>query len=169
MAYSDNTLHRAEAILGYGIGSATAGVRTYRVVDGIIYTDLFTDKPVIDGYTGTLTTRFNGSQRTPYFNEIVLNDKCQPEVSITAAWGNDTFTTEVDDLLKWLEDNPFADIADNSSVQSKKIEDSSTTFKDSDEAGSSFYDAVRGVWSFYIRNPIIISVTPEQRHDYGYF
>jgi len=168
VAYSESVIHRAEEILGYSI-SATTGSRTYRVIDGVVYTDLFTGTPTITDYTGTVTTRFNDSQATSYKNEIIIDDKCLNEVTITATWGNADFNTEIDDLLQWLTDNPFAGAADESGLQSKKIEDFSVTFKSSDEASSSFYDAIRGSWSFYIRNPIIISVTPEQRRDYRYF
>ena len=166
---STNTLRRAESILGYGIQTGT-GSRTYTVIDGTVYTDLFSGTPTIDGYTGTIKTRFNGSQSTSYYNEIILEPShCTRTVDVTAAWGSAAFLTEIDELLTWLDDNPFTTMADSSSVKSKKIEDFSVTMNTSEDTSSAFYDAVRSAWSFYIRNVLIISVSPEQKNDYKYF
>ena len=168
MAYSVATLRRAEQMLHYGIQDGT-DERTYPVVDGVIYTDAFTGTPTIDGYTGTITKRFNGAQGATYFNEIYVTGCHLSELSVTATWGSETLRTELDALLAWIDDDDFADTADDADVQSKKIEDFSVTKKDAAATKKGLYEALMGSFSFYIRNPIIVSVTKEQRHDERYF
>lgn len=169
MAYTTNELRRAEALLGYGIQNGS-GQRKYVVVDDVVYTDLFQGEPTIDGYTGTITKRFNGRYGTTYFNEIVLEPhKCKREVTVGATWGSSDFLAEIDELLEWIHENPFTEQADNAGIKSVKIEDFSATQGTAEETKTSFYDALRASWSFYIRNPLIISVTPEQRDDYRHF
>lgn len=168
MAYSIATLRRAEQILRYGIQDGN-DARTYPVVDGIVYTDLFTGTPTVTGYSGTIVKRFNGVQGSDYFNEIHVDDCHLKELTVTAVWGDDDFLEEIDKLLSWLDGDTFTDAADDSSVQSKKIEDFSVSFKDAEGTKKSLYEALMANWSFYIRNPIILSVTKEQRHDERYF
>lgn len=166
---NQNTIRRAEKLLGYSI-SNQAGSRTYIVIDGILYTDLFEGTPVIEGYDGTFTTRFNGSQSTTYKNEIILDTKkCKKEYEVTVSWGSDTFNTEINELLEWLNDSSFSDSMDEVGVKSKKIEDFSVSYRDAEEAQSSYFDAVRSAWSFYIRSIIIISVAAEQKNVYRDF
>lgn len=166
---SVNVIRRAEKILGYGI-TDVSGEREYPVIDGVVYADLFTGTPTIDGYTGNTKLTFNGSQATPYKNQIALDPKrCKQTVKITATWGSQVFLSEIDELLQWLEENNFTDAADEAGIRSKKIEDFSVTYRDAEEVQSSTYDTIRAAWSFYIRSVILISVTPEQKHDYRYF
>lgn len=169
MAYSSNTIHRAERILGYSI-SKTAGERTYMVIDGTVYADLFDNStaPVIDGYTGTQVLSFNGHRGTTYYNQIEV-DGCQKYVKITATWGSTTFDTEIKDLLDWLEDNPATDLLDNSYVRSKKIEDFTITKTTEEEAQQNQYGALQSGWSWYIRTPLIIGVSKEHSYNERYF
>ena len=169
MAYTQNTLRRAESILGYGIQAGT-GLRTYPVIDGTVYTDLFTGTPVITGYTGTIKTRFNGSQTSTYKNEIILDKNfCNSEVVVDAVWGNTSFLTEIDELLQWLEDNQFTDTANISNIKSTEIEDFRETYNTAEDTSSNFYDALRSAWQFYIRNVLLISVSREQKDASRYF
>lgn len=170
MAYPNNIIRRAEQILGYGI-TDVAGVREYSVVDGVIYTDLFEGEVTIPGYSGTFKRAFNGKfNGLTYYNEIHLNSKCKTDtVELELDWGSMAFDAEIDDLLKWLEDNPAADILDAANVESKKIEDFNVRYKNTEEAEASIRDAISAGWGYYIRRPLIIGVAREQRDGWRYF
>lgn len=168
MPYTANTLRRAESILGYSL-SSQAGAREYSVIDGVLYTDVFEGTPTIGGYTGTIKTRFNGSQTTAYKNEIIL-DKCKDgKYTVTATWGSAALEAELKDLLDWIEANDFTEDLGNSGAKSLKIEDFSITKENADEAALSYWRSISSGWSFYIRTPILLSVSPEQRYDHRYF
>src|SRR5690606_23369079 len=165
MAYSNNIIRRAEQILGYGI-TDVAGVREYSVVDGVIYTDLFEGEVTIPGYTGTFKRAFNGKfNGLTYYNEIHLTNKCKTDtVGLELDWGSTAFDAEIDDLLKWLEDNSAADILDTANVEYKKIEDFTVRYKNTEEAEASIRDSISTGWGYYIRRPLIIGVAREQRN-----
>lgn len=164
--YSGHVIKRAEQILGYGIGSV-AGDRTYRVIDGIIYTDLFSGTPTLQGFSGTFKTRFNGKQGTAYFNEIILDSKCKNEITITAAWGSNSFLSEINKLLAWIKDDDFVDNVENAGIQSKKIEDFSVTYKNEEEGGVN--TVIDSTWGYYIRKPLIVGISKEHKNDWRYF
>lgn len=168
--YPTSVIRRAEQILGYGITS-TAGERQYKVVDGVIYTDLFTGSVTIPDYNGTFTLAFNGKVNgQTYYNEIHLDSKCkQDTVKLTLSWGSNEFLTEITDLLEWLKDNTGTDALDQANVESKKIEDFNVKYRNTDETAAATMTAISDNWGYYIRRPLIIGVSKEQRNDWRYF
>lgn len=168
--YPVNILRRAEQILGYGV-TETAGERVYTVVGDTIYTDLFEGVPTIEGHTGDLTTAFNGNRNTPYFNEIYVGAAYHDgdQFKVTATWGSSTFMSEIDELMQWLQDTYPIDDVDSSNVESKKIEDFNVKFKNSEEANQSKSSALYAGFGFYIRRPLIIDVSSEQKDAWRYF
>jgi hypothetical protein len=170
MAYSKSIIRRAEQILGYGITNIP-GSRQYPVIDGVVYTDLFEGDVEIENYSGSFKKAFNGQfNGLEYYNEIHLLSKCkQSNLELDLEWGNSCFFKEIKDLLDWLQDNPTSSSLDNASVESKKIEDFTVRFKNSEESQASIRDAINSVWGYYIRKPLIISVAREQRNDWRYF
>ena len=167
MAYSKNTIRRAEQILGYGI-TDTAGTRTFTVIDGIIYTDLFEGVPTIDGLDDYRVT-FNGHANADYLNQIHVYCRDGQEVEVTADWGSTTFETEIKDLLDWLESNGGMGSVETANVQSKKIEDFTVSYKSTEEAQDSQDAALLNVWSYYIRRPLIIGISSEKLDAARYF
>lgn len=165
----NNTVRRAEQILGYGI-TKTAGDRTYTVVDGIVYADLFTGDPTVD-FSGDIVKSFNGVRNgVTYFNQIELKGKCLPkEVTIDALWGSTEFDTDIDPLTDWIAQDDVTDTLDESGVSSKKIEDFSVTYRNSEEAGQAKGNALADGWSWYIRTPLIVGVSREQKDGGRYF
>lgn len=172
MAYPISIIRRAEQILGYGI-TDVAGVREYSVVDGVIYTDLFDgDVDVeIPNYTGSFRKAFNGKYNgLEYYNEIHLTGKCKTDtVELELNWGSKCFNKEIEDLLTWLQENTSTDILDNSTVESKKIEDFNVRFKNTEESTTSIRESLNSGWGYYIRRPLIISVAGEQKHGFRHF
>lgn len=170
MSLSKTTIRRAEKILGYGIDCIQED-RTYPVIDGVVYTDAFEGDVELAGYTGTFKPAFNGkSTGMEYYNELKLTGKCLPkQVTVLASWGSSCLNKELADLFAWIEGDDFADSADGAGVRSLKIEDFSITKGTSSDSENSLDDTIKRHWSFYIRNPMIISVSPEHLHDYRYF
>lgn len=166
--YSNNVIRRAEQILGYGI-TTTAGERTYPIIDGVIYTDLF-EGNAPDGYTKALNGRVNGIS---YYNELIVNNyhrsTCPKTASLTLTWGSTAFMTDIDELLQWLEDNPAVDSLDNAGVKSKKIEDFSVSYGSDEDKQNDIASVLKSTYGFYIRKPLIISIAPEQRDASRYF
>lgn len=156
-----NVERRAEAILGYGI-SDKEGARVYRVLDGIIYTDLF-EGAVPTGYR----RGFNGRQDTDYFNELYVDKRLRGKVELDLAWGSKTFNLEIKGLLDWLALNAGLDTS-NAGVKSKRIEDFSITNGTAEEQQDDINVAISNEYGFYIRRPLIINVG-EQRDAGRYF
>lgn len=168
MAYSANTIRRVEQIIGYGL-SDVSGERNYTPVDGILYTDAFEGDATLTGYTGTFVKRFNGKQGMTFFNEIILSGKCLGEVTVNAAWGSNDLECELKPLLDWVEaDDPNA-LIDDAGVASKKIEDFSVSFRDSEETKAQTIDGLISGYGFYIRRPFILDVSEEHRRNERYF
>lgn len=171
MAYSNSVIRRAEEILGYGITSIP-GDRTYTVIDGVIYTDLFTGPVTIPGYAGGFTRAYNGKVNgLEYYNEIVLHkpNKCQQTVTLDLDWGSECFKNDINDLLEWLEDTPSTDDLDNAGIASKRIEDFSVSYRSGSDTGQDTYDALVRGWGYYIRRPSMVDVAGEQRDAARYF
>lgn len=171
MQYTPNTIRRAESILRYGIKPSTEE-RTYTVIDNVVYTDVFDDSEItIQGYTGSFRLAFNGVfNGIEYYNEIHLLSKCLPRaVKIETAWGSKCLIKELEELLDWLKDNTFEDNIDNAGAKSLKIEDFSITGGTPEETQKAQYNALMANYSFYIRNPILIGVSPEWKDDYRHF
>lgn len=166
MAYSNATIRRAEQILGYGIKAGT-GEREYPVIDGVVYTDLFSGTATVDGVT--FTPAFNGKKYgTTYYNELHVNSNCNRTVKVTAAWGSTTFETELKDLLDWIEENPAVDSLDSAGAKSLRIKDYAETFGTASEQTQDLTDVIDRGWGFYVRKPLIISVG-ETSNAAGYF
>lgn len=167
MSYSTNTIRRAEQILGYGISDGT-DTRTFTVIDGIIYTDLFEGVPTIDGLDDYRVT-FNGHANAAYSNQIHVYCRDGQEVEITADWGSNVFNTEIKELLDWLESNGGMGGVETANVQSKKIEDFTVSYKSTEDAQASQDAALLNVWSYYIRRPLIIGISSEKPDAARYF
>lgn len=170
MPYTTTTIKRAEQVLGYGIADTqpSATVREYPVIDGVIYTDLFSGNATIDGEVQT-SVRFNGKQGTDYYNEVNYSSKCSDKVSISANWRSDTFMTEIAPLLDWLEADDPTTVLDSAGVASKKIEDFSVSYRTSSEKKEDLNNAFVDGFGYYIRRPLILDVSEEQRHNERYF
>lgn len=154
MAHTAITIRRAEQILGYGFETGT-GTRTYQVIDGVIYTDLFTGDPVLPF---TYTKAFNGiTGRTTYFNEIIPTSTCEKTVDVTASWGSNEFTAEIDPFLVLLDDNPPTDSLSNAGTKSIKTEDYSETFATGKEQIDNLNVILHEGYGWYIRRPLIVS------------
>lgn len=169
MSYTARTIRRATQILGYNFCD-TPGVREFSVVDGTIYTGLFTGDVTIANYTGTITKAFNGNTSgTDYYNEIILDcsSRYMDTVSLDLSWGSDDFVCEIKDLLDYLQDDTFD--VDDAGVSSKKIEDFSISLKNSEATTDDKSRIINENFSFYIRRPLIVSVSKENRHDERYF
>lgn len=167
--YSNSVIRRAEQILGYGI-SSTAGTRTFPVVDGVVYADLFTGDATIEDFTGTITKTFNGRRNAlTYWNELRVVSCHLKEVTVTATWGSADFMTDIDGLLAWLDENPSTENFDEAGVASKKIEDFSVSFRTAEEKQLDLNTILHEGFGYYIRRPFIIDVAKEQRHGYRYF
>jgi hypothetical protein len=171
MSYTNETIRRAERILGYGI-TCKNGSRTYRVIDGTVYADVFEDdEPTLSGYTGAYVLSFNGQRNgVEYYNQIELTDRCLPkEVTIDTEWGSDCLNKDLKSLLDWLEANPGADNFDDLGVSSKKVEDFSVNLKSGDDTKSDMKSVIANGWSWYVRSPLIIGVSPERNDDWRHF
>ena len=156
MAYSTNTIRRAEQILGYGIGTGT-GVREYPVIDGVIYTDLFEGDLNVE-LPFEYRLAFNGKVgHTSYYNEIIVNSKCQKSVKVDAVWGSTSFNNEIKSLLDWLEANPITDSLDNAGTKSIRIKDTAETFSTGEEQIQTLNNLINNSYGYYIRKPLIIS------------
>ena len=148
------TIRRLEQILGYGF-STTVGVREYPVIDGVIYTDVFENKPVLP-FKHKLA--FNGNVNAlDYYNEIIVLDKCARTVEIDADWGSSKFDSEIKDLADWLEANPSTDSLDNVGTKSIRIKDTSETFATGEELSDNLSRLLEQGYGYYIRRPLIIS------------
>ena len=156
MAYSTNTIRRAEQILGYGIGTGT-GVREYPVIDGVIYTDLFEGDLNVE-LPFEYRLAFNGKVgHTSYYNEIIVNSKCQKSVKVDAIWGSTSFNNEIKSLLDWLEANPITDSLDNAGTKSIRIKDTAETFSTGEEQIQTLNNLINNSYGYYIRKPLIVS------------
>lgn len=167
MSYSKNTIRRAEQILGYGISDGT-GTRTFTVIDGIIYTDLFEGVPTIDGLDDYRVT-FNGHANADYSNQIHVYCRDGQEVDITANWGSNVFNTEIEELLDWLEANPITDSLDNAGTKSIRIKDTAETFNTGEEQTQTVNDLLNSGYGYYIRRPLIIGISSEKSDAARYF
>jgi len=173
MPYSKNVIRRAEQILGYGITSI-AGERTYPVIDGVVYADLFSeaDPIVITGYTGTIKKAFNGRLNgLEYYNELILDTRHKKlkEVTVDLFWGNACFDQEITDLLDWLTENPSTESLDSAGVSNVKIEDFSQSTRTASEKSEDINIILNEGFGYYIRRPFIIDVAREQRDAARYF
>lgn len=169
MPYNTSVIRRAEQILGYGITNTT-GERTFPVIDGVVYTDLFTGIPTIPDYTGTIVRKFNGRRNNlVYWNELYLENCNLEEVTLNLAWGSDDFDTDIDGLLLWLSENDTSSSLDEAGVKSKKIEDFSVTKGSAEETVADINIILNEGYRYYIRRPIILDVSSEHRYDYRHF
>lgn len=169
MSYSARTFRRASQILGYNFTDCS-GTRDFTVVDGTIYCDVFTGDVTIPNYTGTITKAFNGkTSGTDYYNELILDcsSKYLDTVSLDLYWGSDCFCSEIKDLLDYLQADTFD--VDDAGISSKKIEDFSVSLRTSDETSNDKSRIINENFSFYIRRPLIVSVSKENKNDYRYF
>lgn len=169
--YSMDVIRRAEKILGYGITNTT-GERHFTLIDGVIYTDLFTGEATVPGYSGTFKRAFNGRVNgISYYNEIILDrsPKRTMDIALTLTWGGSSFANELKSLLDWLKDNPATDLLEDSGIRTKKIEDFSVTLNTVEETEASQKAAIYEGWSWYVRSPLIIGISPEQKNDHRYF
>lgn len=156
------TRRRLESIVGYGL-SDTSGTREFPVIDGVIYTDLFTDTPTVEGFEVT-GVRFNGEQGSEYNNEIrVTEQKYLDEtlVTVTASWGSEDFEVDAQGLIDYIDSNGSGEAG----VRSKKIEDFSVTVASGQETINDFWSYVNLNWGFLIRRAMIIDVAPERTKD----
>lgn len=173
MKYAKSVIRRAEQILGYGI-TCIAGERTYPVIDGVVYMDLFNDSDfTIDGYTGTIKKAFNGRiNGVEYYNQIYLDTRyCKKlkEVTLDLDWGSQCFNEEITGLLDWLTENTGGDLLDDAGISSKKIEDFSVSYRDADEKSVDLSIILNEGFGYYIRKPFIIDVAREQKDGSRYF
>lgn len=164
-----NTIRRAEQILGYGI-TKTSGKRYFTVVDGVIYTDLYTGEvtlPFTDKFKKAFNGRVNGMT---YFNEIRLDTNCYDgkDVELELAWGSTDFDDDIQGLTDWIEDTGDESL-DNVGVKSKKIEDFNVSYSDAEETEDSKQSALIDTYGFYIRRPLIIGISSEQKHNERHF
>lgn len=159
------TQRRLESVVGYGL-SDTSGVRQFPVIDGVIYTDLFSGDATtvtVDGFEVT-GVRFNGIQGSEYNNEIrVKEQKCKDEtlVDVDASWGDIEFEADAEGLIDYIGANGTG----SAGIRSKKIEDFSVTVASGEETINDFWSFVNLNWGFLIRRPFIIDVAPERTRD----
>ena len=169
MAYPNAVIRRAEQILGYGI-TDTPGARTYPVIDGVVYTDLFVGDATITGYTGTITKAFNSrSNAMTYWNELRIDGCTLKEVTLTLTWGSTAFLADIDGLLAWLETNSTTDNLDEAGVKSKKIEDFSVTKGTAEETSADINLILNEGFGYYIRRILLLDVAKEQKDASRYF
>lgn len=173
MGYAKSVIRRAEQILGYGI-TGVGGERTYPVIDGVVYMDLFNDSDfTINGYNGTIKKAFNGRVNgVEYFNQLFLDTRyCKKlkEITIDLDWGSQCFDTEISGLLDWLTENTGADMLDDTGISSKKIEDFSVSYRDAEEKSLDLNLILNEGFGYYIRRPFIVDVAKEQKDASGYF
>lgn len=169
MPYTKSVIRRAEQILGYGI-TDTTGTRTFPVIDGVVYADLFTGDATIEGFTGTITKTFNGRRNAmTYWNELRVVSCHLKEVTVTATWGSEEFMTDIDGLLAWLDENPAAENLDTAGVKTKKMEDFSATYGTAEETNADINTILHDGFGYYIRRPFIIDVAREQKDASRYF
>lgn len=165
-----NSKRRLEQILGYGF-SNNGEPREYTVVDGVIYVDVF-DGDVTLPFNAKHRKAFNGRKNgMDYWNEIHLdtNKHNGKTVELNLAWGSCEFDSDVQSLLDWLEENPASDSLDDTGISSKKIEDFSVSFRDSSEKQADFNTTLENGYGFYIRRPLLVSVSSEQKDASRYF
>lgn len=156
--YTDDTLREASSILGYGINyeATTATEREYPVIDGVVYTDVFTGTATVDGVE--FTPEFNGNKYdTAYYNELHIKGKCKSTVKVTAKWGSNTLIGDLTNLLDWLTNNQFGDRVDGAVTKSIRIKDTAESFATGDERNDSIDETIRRSFGYYIRRPMIIS------------
>jgi hypothetical protein len=166
-----NTMRRIEQIVGYGI-SDTEGKRTFTPVDGILYVDLFEgDIPEELGVKS-----FNGRKNgVTYFNQIELSKNysksyCkQGDVTLELNWGSNEYNEEIKGLADWLEENPAVDNLDDAGVKSKKIEDFSVTKGTAAETQADINIILHDGYGYYIRRPLIVGVSQENKDASRYF
>ena len=156
---NNNTLRRAKSILGYGITSGV-GNRTFPVIDGIAYTDVFTS------LNGDYKTSFNGDKNTTYKNQVEADGE---EITLSGTWGSAELIAELEPLLTWLQNNTLESSLDNAGVKRKDIEDFSITLGTAQEVNSDRRAVLLDEFSFYIRNPLIIGVSKEHYNNDFYF
>jgi len=171
MSYSNNTIRRVEQILGYGIKQAASSDRTYNIVNGVLYTDLFTGNITITGYDSTYTKAFNGhTNGVTYFNELILDDEhACGEVVVTAAWGSEEFNIDIDNLFSWVECKDPTNSLNTAGIASKKIEDFSVSYKSAEEKQNDLMSILNNGFGYYIRKPLIIDVSRKQKDAGRYF
>lgn len=175
MSYLASTTRRAERILGYGINT-TSGTRKYTIISdkvfSVVYADLFGSITSITDENGNTVTdyqlAFNGKNNgLAYYNEIWLPGYVCGSVTIDASWGSSSFDTEITSLLTWLEANQ-PNLSD-SGISSKKIEDFSISLRTASEQKDDLKVLLDDGYGYYIRKPLIIDVSREERHNERYF
>ena len=160
MSYSKSTIRRAEEILGYGF-AIDFGSRSYDVIDGVAYVDLFDGTDVVVGGTRDYKFAFNGKKYgTKYYNEVHVGS-CAKSISITANWGVDCFEDDIKELLDWLAQNPVVDNLEGFGIKSKKIEDFSISVGSVEERNADKENALLEGFGYYIRRPVLFSVSGE--------
>lgn len=171
MTYSNNVIHRVEQILGYGL-SNTAGARTYTVIGSIIYADVYTGNPTIQGYSGKIRKSFNyNANGVSFFNELMLEDDSMDgkQVEVTATWGSPDLLSELDELLAWLKDTDPTNKMDDAGISTKQIEDFHVVTRNGSLTSEGYKKALIDGFGFYIRKPLIVNISSEQRNDWRYF
>lgn len=160
-------MRRIEQIVGYGI-SDIDGERTFTPVDGVLYVDLFEG----DIPEGLGVKSFNGKRNgVEYYNQIELpKNYCkQGDVTLDLDWGSTEYNEEIQGLIDWLEENPTVDNLDDAGVKSKKIEDFSVTKGTAAETQADINTILLDGYGYYIRRPLIVGVSSEQKDGYRYF
>lgn len=166
--YSAQTIHSVEQMLGYGITSCQC-VKTFRAIDGVIYTDLFEGDVVIPSYSGKIKKAFNGrSNGTCYYNQIILEGPLNGDIELDLRWGSDAFYDEIDGLLELVQNNQAVQ-ADDIGIAAKKIEDFSVSYRSGADKSADTKQIIVNGWSYYIRTPVLIGISRDNRHDYRYF
>ena len=157
-----NVQRRVEALLGYGIGAGT-GEREYPVLDGVVYTDLFSGTPTVS--VSGFTLAFNGRKYgTAYYNEIIVGDVKADTVTVNATWGSDEFNDDIDGLIEWATNHkPEFDAA---GITSKKIEDFSVSLADAEKRQDDFSVILNEGYGYYVRKPSVLEINGEQRREW---
>lgn len=158
MAYKTSTIRRAEQILGYGIQDGT-GEREYPVIDGVVYTDVFTGEATVEGYTGKITRAFNGKiNGLGFYNQLYVNKCKHSTVKVTAAWGSADLMAELKTLLDHLDTVDIVESLDGVATKSLRIKDYSETFATAEEQTDSLNTVLYREYGYYIRRPLIVSI-----------
>ena len=137
--------------------------RTYPVIDGVAYVDVFTAE---DNNGGKYS--FNGDHNAEYYNQIVVDD-CNDTVTLTLDWGSNQFECDIKPMIDWYDANPASKLLSGAGVKSKKIEDYSVTKGTAEETIADIQTSMIEAFGYFIRRPLIVSIAGDQRDAGRYF
>ena len=140
--------------------------RTYPVIDGVVYVDVFMAEDNNDGKYS-----FNGDRNADYYNQIVLDD-CDSKlktITLELEWGSSQFECDIKPMVDWYDANPASKLLSGAGVKSKKIEDYSVTKGTAEETIDDIQVSMVEAFGYFIRRPLIVSIAGDQKDAGRYF